>query len=417
MPDLLPHNALIVLGAAGEHVPLYLEARRRGVPTIGVDMDPASPARPLADAFVPVSTRDADAIAGALGDIRPAGVVCGATDAALPAWHALTARYGTPHVYPASALTGLDKAGFHEVAQSAGVPGYGFVESDDPGEVAAKASAELRFPIVVKPSDGSGSKGVVHVTRPADLPAAIARARSFSRSGGVLAEEFVQGRPLVIECFMAGGRMCLCAVQEVEVVPGTFVIGRMRCPALLSPETFARLEATAERLCLALGIVDGPADFDVILPPDGQPRVIEANPRMGGDSIPHLLAAAYGVDIVRALVALALGKPFDLVPTRAAHAAVELIGSPSDTVGELVAFEGAAQARAVPGITRLDLYAQPGDVVKPHDQSGHKIGAIVAAGRTARDADASLAAARALLRPIVEPIVEPIGSPARKATA
>jgi biotin carboxylase len=411
MPDHWPRDALIVLGAAEEQMPLYQEARRRGIPVIAVDMRADRPALAFADAFVRVSTRDTDAIVDALGDVRPAGIVGGASDAALASWHALSLRYGTPYVYPESALAAGDKATFHGIAASCGMAGYGFAASDDPDEVIAEA-AGLRFPLVVKPADGSGSKGVVRVARSDDLPAAVAYARTFAASRAVIAEEFVQGRPLAIEIFMRDGRAQFTCVQDKEFVGASFVIGRLLCPARLSSATRDRLAATAERLCLALGIADGPANFDIVLGADGRERVIEANARLGGDGVPRLLTAAHGVDNVRALVALALGEPFDvhLTPTRAEHAALELIGSPLDTDGELVTFEGVAEARGVPGIIDLELFARPGDLVRPHDQSGHKIGVLVAAGPSAEDASVSLDTARTLLQPIIRPII-PTGRP------
>ncbi|MFE3830943.1 hypothetical protein [Streptomyces sp. NPDC059092] len=87
--DQLPQNALLVLGASEEHIPLYQEAQRRGIPTIAVDMRADAPAFRCADAALRISTRDVEAIAHALGDVRPAGIVGGASDAALATWHAL----------------------------------------------------------------------------------------------------------------------------------------------------------------------------------------------------------------------------------------------------------------------------------------------------------------------------------------
>ncbi|MDT0488183.1 ATP-grasp domain-containing protein [Streptomyces doebereineriae] len=403
MPENWPQGALIVLGASEEQIPLYPEARRRQIPTIAVDMRSDAPAFPFADATLTISTRDTDAITDALGDIRPAGIVCGASDAALASWHTLALHYGTAYVYPGSALAAGDKAAFHEIAASCGITGYGWTASDNPDEVVTKAT-QLRFPIMVKPVDGSGSKGVTHVTHPDHLPAAVACARSHSASRTVIAEEFVPGRPLAIEVFMHNGRAVMACIKDKEFVGGGFVVKRLRT-AQLPSATRERIEATVERLCRALGITDGPANFDAVLGTDGHARIIEANARLGGDGVPRLLTAAYGVHVVRALIALALGEPFGehLAPTRAAHAALELIGSPLTVKGELIAWEGVAEARNLPGITDVELYAQPGDLVRPHDQSGHKIGLIVAAGATAADASAALDAATALIRPVIRP--------------
>ncbi|MFF0714144.1 ATP-grasp domain-containing protein [Streptomyces bauhiniae] len=401
MSEHWPQGALIVLGASEEQIPLYREARRLGIPTVAVDMRSDAPALPLADTVLHISTRDTDAIAAALGDAHPAGIVCGASDAALASWHALGLRYGTPYVYPESALAAADKVAFHKITASCGITGYRWTASDDPDEVVAQA-AGLRFPLVIKPADGSGSKGVTHVIRPADLPPAVTHARSYSVAGVVLAEEFVQGRPLAVETFMRNGKALLTCVKDEDHANGGFVVKRMRT-ATLPSATRNHLKAIVERLCRALGITDGPANFDTVLGTDGQVRVIEANARLGGDGIPRLLAAAYGVDVVRALIALALGEPFDshLTPTRTAHSALELIGSPLTVEGELIRWEGVAEARRIPGVTDIELYAEPGDLVRPHDQSGHKIGMIVAAGPSVANANSTLEAASALVRPIV----------------
>lgn len=404
MSEHWPQDALIVLGASEEHIPLYQEARRRGIPTIAVDMRADAPALPFADTALQVSTRDTDAIAEALGDVRPAGIVVGASDAALASWHALGLRYGTPYVYPKTALAALDKAAFHEIVASCGIAGYGWAASEDPDEVAAQA-AGLRFPLMVKPVDGCGSKGVTRVTCPDGIPAAVTHARAHSTSRTVLVEEFVQGRQLTIDLFLRNGKSRMTCVKDQELVAGGFVVKRIRTAQLSSAER-DHLKASAERLCHALGIVDGPANFDLVLGTDGQGRFIESNPRLSGDSIPRLHQAAYGVNVVGALIALAVGEPFDqyLVPTCNAHAGVELIGSPLATDGELVAWEGVTEARSIPGITDVELYAKPGDVVKPHVQSGHKIGRLIAVGPSATDVSSALEAASALIRPVVRPI-------------
>ncbi|MFD7663544.1 ATP-grasp domain-containing protein [Streptomyces sp. NPDC059788] len=398
-----PHGALIVLGASEEQIALYQEARRCRIPTIAVDARPNAPALAFAEATLKISTRNTDAIAEALGDVRPAGIVGGASDAALASWHALGLRYGTPYVYPSSALAAGDKAAFHAIAASCGIPGYGWTASDEPDKVCAEAK-RLRFPLVIKPADGSGSKGITRLTRSEDLHAAVAHARSYSASQTVIAEELIQGRPLAVEVFMQAGRALMTCITDKDFIGQSFVVRRL-CTAQLAPAAHHRIEATAERLCRALGIANGPANFDLVLGTDGQERVIEANPRLGGDGVPRLLAAAYGVDVVRALIALALGEPFDhhLTPTRAAHAALELTGSPHATEGELITWEGVAESRGIHGVTDIELYAKPGDLIRPHDQSGHKIGLLVAAGPSGTDALTALETASALLRPVIRP--------------
>ncbi|MFG3363197.1 ATP-grasp domain-containing protein, partial [Streptomyces griseofuscus] len=76
---------------------------------------------------------------------------------------------------------------------------HGLAATSEGTDAFVAEAAGLRFPLVIKPADGSGSKGITRVTRPNELPAAVANARSHSVSQTVIAEEFVQGRPLTIE--------------------------------------------------------------------------------------------------------------------------------------------------------------------------------------------------------------------------
>ncbi|WP_256640541.1 hypothetical protein [Streptomyces murinus] len=76
----------------------------------------------------------------------------------------------------------------------------------------------------------------------------------------------------------------------------------------------------------------------------------------------------------------------------------------------MVAWEGVAEARSIPGITDIELYAKPGDLVRPHTQSGHKIGLLVAAGPSVADVSSTLEAASALIRPIIRPITTPLAT-------
>jgi len=87
---------LLVLGASADQIPTYLEARRLGCRTIGVDQRDDAPAVALADEFLPVSTREPEAVIERLGAVAVAGVVAPASDANQPALRALAEHYGTP---------------------------------------------------------------------------------------------------------------------------------------------------------------------------------------------------------------------------------------------------------------------------------------------------------------------------------
>ncbi|WP_433174430.1 ATP-grasp domain-containing protein [Actinoallomurus sp. CA-150999] len=393
---------LLILGASEEQLPLYQEARRRGIRTIAVDQRRDRPALRVADEFLHVTTRDAGAIIAALGDRRPAAVVSAASDAALMTWHELCAYYATPYRYPRqAAVVSLDKAAFHAMARSAGVDGHAWVRAADPADL-IDAARSLRLPLIVKPNDGSGGKGVHRVDRPSELGRAFAHARAYSLDGDVIAEEYVEGRHLVVELFLRDGAAMFAAVMEKRLVPDTdFMVAGHVCP--VSMPGADRLIALVVRLCAAMGLRDGPADFDVVAAADGEFRIIEAGARMGGNGIPHLLRACYGIDNVAALISLVMGEPFDIVPAPPRPSMLRLLASPLSEEGELADLAGLDAVRAMPGVAGLDVYVRPGDLVRPFTESGHKIGHLVTTGASGAETGQVMARALETLRIVVVP--------------
>jgi biotin carboxylase len=391
-------DPLLVLGAGEDQLPIYREARRRGLPTIAVDARRDRPALALADAFLQVSTRDHEAIAAAVGPARLSGVVSTASDACLLSVHELARRYEAPFVPSRSAaLASMDKAHFHEVVAAAGVARYRWAAADD-----RRALSRLTGPVVVKPVDASGSRGVSLVPDPRDVPAAVAVARAASFSGQVVVEEFLEGRNITVELFLRGGAPHFAAVSEKRLAPGGgFVIHGHTCPAPLTGRASRAVVEAATRVALAMGLADGPINVDVILAPDGTPYVLEAGARLCGNAFPLLLRAIRGVDTIEALVDLALGRPFDLTPTRARHALLHVLASPLGADGVLEAVEHVDEVRALDGVECLEVYADPGDLALPFTQSANKLGYLVVVGDTPEQAAAALRRALRLLRVVV----------------
>jgi biotin carboxylase len=203
---------------------------------------------------------------------------------------------------------------------------------------------------------------------------------------------------------MREGRAAFTAVTQKRILPGPhFVIGGHLCPAPISPEVHDRLEETAERLCRAVDLLDGPANFDVILDRDGTIRVLEANLRLTGNAVPLLLVHVYGVDTVAALVSLATGEPFELTPARTGTGIVHVLGSPLAVDGVLREVRGLDTVRAMPGVARCDVYAAPGSIVRPFTEGGHKLGHLIVSGADVDAAESTLAAALDELRLVVVP--------------
>lgn len=395
---------LLVLGAGEEQVVLFHEARRRGLRTIAVDMRDDRPGIPLADEFLRISTMDHAAIAAALGDRRLAGVVSTAADTCLESWHHLSVHFGTPWTYPAAAAAAsMDKSEFHRIAAAAGVPTYRWAQSDDLAEL-ADAALGFRFPLVVKPTDASGGRGVRDVPGPSELDAALAWAARHSPRGQVIVEEFVEGVNYTVNVFMSGGEVALSVITEKTVLPGPgFLIGGHTTPTPLGPAAEAEMTREARDLCRAFDLFDGPANFDVITAPDGTRYVLEVGARMSGNGFPRLVSALAGVDCVAALIDLATGEPVRLDPRRWRPTRLHVLTSPLSTPGEFVSARGLADVAAMPDVASVELFVRPGDPVLPFTEAGRKLGWVVVSADDGDGLAARVSEVVAALDLVVEP--------------
>jgi biotin carboxylase len=352
-----------------------------------------------------VSTRDHAAIVAAIGDRPLASVVAAASDVSLESWHVLGERYRAPYRYPlAAAVASVDKAAFHAVSAAAGVPSYRYHQESDRNRL-AELAPRMGFPLVVKPSDSSGCKGVTLVSHADELAAAFDHAHRYSASGEIIVEEYLAGLNLTLDVFMRNGVPAFTGITAKRIVPGPhFVIGGHTCPAPIDDGLRATLVDMAGRLCLALDLTDGPANIDVVVAPDRTVRVLEANPRLCGNAVPLLMREVYGVDTVAALVSLVLGEPFDVTASAAGAGIIHVLASPLDGEGTLRRVDGLAAVRGLPGVRRCEVFADPGSTVHPFTQSGNKIGYLLVVGPDIAAAEARLATALEALVLDVEPV-------------
>ncbi|WP_426501925.1 ATP-grasp domain-containing protein [Dactylosporangium sp. McL0621] len=394
---------LIILGAGEDQVPAYVEGRRLGYRIIGVDQKPDALGASLADEFLCLTTREPEAIARRLGAIDVAAVISPASDAAQASVAALSRHYGTAfQPAPDAVRASEDKGYFLSVVEKLGLPRYRSVHDSDP-DALARAAAGLRYPLVVKPADASGSKGLRCVTDPADLPGAISTARKHSFSGEIVVEEFVSGTHYSVECFARDGRPELTIVTERTLTPMPHMISVSHLvPASLSCAVRARLQDMVTAVLAELGHRNGPVNLDVIAGEDEKLYFVELGARLGGNGMPRLAAHAYGVNTVAAAIRLAAGRPPELT-THAEPRVVMLRILTADTEGVVTGIAGADAVRALPDVAALELFKEPGQRVHPYTQAAHKLGYLIVAADTRESLQRTLDTALTTLCIDIEP--------------
>ncbi len=397
-------SILVVLGAGEDQACAYLEARRRGLATIGVDMRADAPAVGLADEFLHVSTRNAQAVLEALRGRPVIGVIAPAGDAAQPTVRAIAEALGVAVTVSAeAALCSSDKTAFRAVVKSLGLPCYASEVVDGADDVRGHATS-WGYPVVVKPGDSSGSKGVSVVASAEQVDTAFAQAAAVRSAGDILVEEFVVGRHLAAECFLHAGQLVLCMVTERETTGVPHMITTVhRAPALLEPAVGRRIETDIARVAEHLGLESGPLNLDLVLTADGTPYLIELGARLGGNGMPGMVLSCTGADTVAAAVDLACGREPVIRTTRDCAAGVVILHSALD--GAITAIDGLPAARALPGVEAIELFADVGDVVRSYTKAANKIGYVQVAAPDADRLGILLAAVDRTLRITVQPAI------------
>ena len=224
------------------------------------------------------------------------------------------------------------------------------------------------YPLVLKPTDSAGSRGIFRVDGPDEIDAAWAAALGLRGRGDLpwatfypvdrfIAEEYLDGPEYSVETFSCDGRHVVVAITD-KLSDGAIEMGHAQ-PAVLAPADEAALVRHTEGFLDAMGLRDGVGHHEIKLTSRG-PRVIEGHDRVGGDRLLDLVEAVTGVDLER----YAVGWPFRRVPelagrptARTAAATRFLTARP----GVIERIEGVEEVRAYPGVLDVDVAVHVGD--------------------------------------------------------
>jgi biotin carboxylase len=318
---------------------------------------------------------------------------------------------GVRHIPPAVAELCVHKLNMKEKLREAGVnvPLFARISSlDDLKAFIAKAG----YPVVIKPVDNSGARGVQRLTRDMDIVQALDYSRSFAFGGEVIAEKFVSGLQISTEGLMHEGVFHCTGFADRnytrldDAVPFMVEDGG-DIPTVLNAHDKKLVEVEFEKAARALGIDWGPAKGDMIFGEDGKPYVIEIAARLSGgnfcyDKVPW----STGVDIVDILVDMAVGNRIDparFTPTRNLATSQRYF---FPTPGKIRTIHGLAAAEAMPHIRKVDVWAKPGDTVAAAENHPSRVGYVISCAPTREEAVAAASAAVARIEFQVESLVE-----------
>ena len=322
---------IAIIGANEFQNPLILAAKEMGYTTHVFAWQAGDIGEKTADYFYPVSIVELDRILDICRKLDLAGIVSIGSDLASITVNYVAEQLGLTGNGMDSALTATNKHLMRLAFEKAGLPSCRSRLVGSPEEAEALA---LPYPVIVKPTDRSGSRGIFKVTEDSQLHHAVEQAMAHSFEKKALVEEFAQGREYSIEYISWQGQhhFLACTEKFTTGAPLFVETGHLQPPLHMTEETLAEIQALVPRVLDCLGVRFGASHTELKIDEVGNIRLIECGARMGGDCIgSDLVWISRGVDYVKACVDVACGRAPMLAPAHEGRvAAIRFIFSQRD---------------------------------------------------------------------------------------
>ena len=305
-----------MLGASWLQVPAIEYARSQGYQVFTCDNRPENPGHALAMESHDVSTTDQAGVLELARRLKVDGVVAYASDPSVPAAAYAAHQLGLPGNPPASIELLTHKDAYRSFLRDNQFVTPEFRSASTLHE-AQQSFDDLRPPVMVKPVDSSGSKGVSRIDLIDELPAAFATAQQFSRCSRVICEEYFErvGHQITGDGFIVDGKLAfLCLSHEhynltlSNIVPVGESFPWQAIPPDATVEQTRKIRNECARLIQLLDLQVGAFNVEIRINPRGEIHLLEFGPRNGGNWMPEAIRETTGVDLIAYTVEAALGN-------------------------------------------------------------------------------------------------------------
>lgn len=298
---------LAIIGASYLQLPLVKKAHEMGLEVHCFAWADGAVCKDVADFFYPIDVKEKDQILRTCQQVGINGITTIAADLPVLTINYVAEKMGllsNPDEY-SEITTNKYKMRRCFMENEVPSPKFSLVKSDGNFDIRG-----FQFPLIVKPTDRSGSKGVEKVLDPVQLDDAIRRAQEVSFHKEAIIEEFVTGREISVESISYKGKHFILQITD-KVTTGApfFVELEHHQPSSLPEDIKNRVKGIVLKALDALHIQYGASHSELKITEDGDIKVIEIGARMGGDFIgSNLVQLSTGYDFLKGVIEVALGE-------------------------------------------------------------------------------------------------------------
>jgi len=357
---------LAIIGASYLQMPLVVKAKEMGIETHCFAWPEGAVCKDVANYFYPLSVLDKEAILQQCIAIDIDGITTIATDIAVPTISYVAQVMSLTGNSNESAVNATNKWHMRDAFLKSGcpVPGYKVVTLND-----SISLQGLELPVIVKPVDRSGSRGVTKVEDEDKIQIAINEAIEQSITKTAIVEEYIEGNEVSVESISWQGKHYILAITD-KVTTGAphFVELAHHQPSILPNDVKYRIKDETIKALTALNVQYGAGHTEMKITDTGKIYIIETGARMGGDFIgSHMVQLSTGYDFVKGVIEVALGYFNEPVVNESNNAGVYFLSK--DTQNLLPLFSKKQEFEVEKEITNSELKY----ITNSNDRSGYII--------------------------------------------
>ena len=402
----MAQKKIMLLGGLRYLKPVIDAAHKQGYYVITADYLPNNIAHKWSDEYCNVSIIDKEAVLKEAQRLQIDGIMSFACDPGVVAASYVQNKMELPSFGPFESVEILqNKDKFRMFLQKNGfnVPqAKGF----DSIEAAMEEIYWYPWPVIVKPTDAAGSKGVTRVDRAEDLQPALEYAMEHSISGHIIVEEFIdkQGCSSDTDSFSEDGKLkfvSFCAQRFDAEATNPYTPAAYSWPSTFTKEQEEYLTSEIQRLITLLNLKTCVYNIEVRVAHNGKPYIMELTPRGGGNRLCEMLRYATGVDMITAITRAMVGdpilEPIEQKPYNGHWAEIILHADESGV------FDHLEISKDLPAeIVEEDLWVEKGDKVEGFEGANNAIGTLVLKFQTAEDLEKAITNQRDWLKVVVK---------------
>jgi len=376
---MFKQKRILLLGGLRYLLPVIKTAHDLGYYVITCDYIPSNIAHKYSDEYHNVSIIDKEAVLALAQELQIDGIMSFAVDPGVVTAAYVQERLGLPGNPYESVLILQNKDLFRNFLREHGftVPAS---RSFSSMEEALLDRSWYVFPVIVKPTDSAGSKGVMRVDSFADLELALQEALAHSLSHRVIVEEFIekQGCSSDTDCFSVDGELkfiSFSAQHFDENATNPYTPSAYSWPSTMTKRQEAELASELQRLLSLLRMRTSIYNVESRVGKNGKVYIMEVSPRGGGNRLAEMLRYATGVDLIARAVCAAVGDQVQEISQKPYNGHWAEIILHAGNVGKFQELSIRKDMRQY--VIEEDLWVKNGDQVSSFSAANDAIGTLV----------------------------------------